>query len=332
MATRRWAASSDDGQVTVPKGVPVRQQFALDPELAAISVLIPAFDLTDLTTSRRLETSLAAQGRRPLEEVAIEDLTMPRRDGGQLRLRIYRPRRSRRHLPALLYIHGGAFVLGSLATEDDRCEQYALHADCAVIALDYRLAPEDPFPAAYEDCIDALHWMKQHARQLGLDPRRLAVGGNSAGGALAAAVALESRTPDVPSLVHLLLVNPVLDHRQRTASMQRFTDTPVFNNIVSAQMWNLYLSASGDTIDYRASPALADDLTGVPPTSIWIAEYDPLRDEGYEFVMRLLAAGVSVGVIQYPGTIHGFDGYRMTTLGQRALRDQVNALRRAFRT
>lgn len=303
----------------------------LDPELAAISVLIPEFDLNDIVAARSLEESLALQDRRTQAGVTMEDLSIPRRDGGELKLRIYRPAEADHHLPALLYIHGGAFVLGSLATEDERCQQYALHAKCVVVAIDYRLAPEHPFPAAFDDCIDALRWMHGEARTLDIDPRRIAIGGNSAGGTLAASVALESRSAALPSLVHQLLINPVLDHRSRTASMRRFTRTPVFTSVQNRQIWGFYLG-DVDHVDQRASPALVDDVRGCPPTSIWIAEFDPLRDENYEFVAKLLAANVSVSVMQYAGTIHGFDSYRMTTVGQRALKDQVRALKRAFRS
>lgn len=300
----------------------------LDPELAAISVLIPTFDLADVHGSRELEKRLAAQGRQGFTGVATEDRLITRRDGGELRLRLYRPA-SPGILPAILYVHGGGFVLGDLATEDDRCAFYARDAECVVVSVEYRLAPEHPFPAAYEDCVDALRWLHAEAASLQVDVRRLAVGGNSAGGAIAAAIALASREEDVPPLVHQLLINPVLDCRSQTASMATFTSTPGWNRDQNIVMWEQYLGTS--EADDRAAPALAADVAGAPPMSLWIAEYDPLRDECYEYAARLMAAGVSVGISQYPGTIHGFDGYRMTKLGQRALHDQITALRWAFR-
>lgn len=305
----------------------------LDPELAAISVMIPEFDLwDDLAESRRMENELAQQGRRPLSGVVVEDLDIPRRDGGRLGIRLYRPRlQLPEKLPAILYIHGGAFMLGNVETEDERCEFYARDARCLVVALDYRLAPEHPFPAAFDDCSDALTWLYLESESLGADTRRIAVGGNSAGGALAASVALDSRRFNRPPLVHQLLVNPVLDCRSRTASMNRFTDTPVWTRGHNVLMWERYLGAGGAGADYRASAALAHDVSRLPSASFWIAEFDPLRDENYEYATRLMAADVQVDVTQYAGTIHGFDGYRMTGIGSRALKDQLRVLNRVFR-
>lgn len=304
----------------------------LDPELAAISVLIPSFDFSDVEGSRRFEAELVAQGRRTVDGVVTEDVIVSTRDGSTVAVRIYRPDSGEGVLPGLLYVHGGGFVLGGLDTEDDRCSYYARDANCAVVSVDYRLAPEHPFPAAYHDCIDVLWWMHDEADALQIDNRRLSIGGNSAGGALAASVALASRSDEAPPLVHQLLVNPVLDCRSETASMREFTETPGWTLEQNLVMWSLYLEGSTVPIDERASASLADDLAGAPAASLWIAEYDPLRDEGYSYAQRLMAARVPVSVMQYPGTIHGFDGYRMTNVGRRALVDQITALRWALRT
>ncbi len=301
----------------------------LDPELAAIAVLLPAFDLSDVDDARRLAASLVDHGRKPLPGILTTDSVVSGRDGVQIPVRIYRPSNSG-HLPAVLYLHGGAFILGGLSTEDDRAEVYARDAECVVVTVDYRLSPEHPFPAALHDCLDVLLWMHDEARSLQIDPRRIAIGGESAGGALAAAIALESRGPHVPSLVHQILINPVLDHRGQTPSMLAFTATPGWDSVKNALMWSYYLGGATE-VDHLAAPALALDLAGAPPASMWIAEYDPLRDEDYDYAARLMAASVSVGLYQYAGTIHGFDGYRMTKIGRRAIDDQVAALGRAFR-
>ncbi len=302
----------------------------LDAELAAINVLIPRFDLADLDGSRQYEADIAAQGHTPVPGVVHTDDSVRGRDGNLIAIRVYRPENSRGALPGLIYIHGGGFMLGGLHTEEERCELYAKEVQCIVVAVDYRLAPEHPFPAAYTDCLDVLHWMSDHAARLGMDEHRIAIGGNSAGGALAASVALACRDSLSPNLVHQLLINPVLDARRATSSASRFSDTPVWTRADNELMWETYLGSSTEVVDYRASPSLAEDVVGVAPVSLWIAEYDPLRDEGYEYAARLLAAGVPLGLQQYQGTFHGFDSYRMTKIGKRALDDQVWALRRAF--
>jgi acetyl esterase/lipase len=261
--------ASDDVRVSTP---PAR---FLDAELAAISVMIPDLDFDDVERGRTMERELLNQGRVPLPSVEIVDREVVRRDGGRVGIRIYRPVKPRaRSLPAMLYLHGGAFMFGSVATEDDRCEFYARDAGCVVVAVDYRLAPEDPFPAGFYDCLDVLSWIYEEAVDWGIDPRRVSIGGNSAGGTLAAAVALEVRSEPRPPLIHQLLVNPVLDCRSRSASMQAFTDTPGWARDRNILMWERYLGGDVEP-DYRASPALCDDLRGLPRTSMWIAEYDP---------------------------------------------------------
>jgi acetyl esterase len=314
-------------------GRPLAQAGAarrLDAELAAINVLIPRFDLADLDESRQYEAAIAAQGHVVVPGVGHSDDNVRGRDENLIAVRIYRPENARGALPGLLYIHGGGFMLGGLHTEEERCELYAKEVRCVVVGVDYRLAPEHQFPAAYTDCLDVLLWINENAAKLGIDKRRIAVGGNSAGGALAASVALACREPQNPTLAHQLLINPVLDARQATHSASAFTDTPVWTRSDNELMWQAYLGSSTAAIDFRASPSLAESVAGVAPTSLWIAEHDPLRDEGYEYAARLLAAGVPLGLQQYPGTFHGFDSYRMTKIGKRALDDQVWALRTAF--
>jgi acetyl esterase len=304
----------------------MERPFRLDSELAAINVMIPRFDLTDAPRSREIEVALAGASTSPGPDLEVHDETIDG-PGGPLAVRVYRPARAGA-LPALLYVHGGAFMLGGLHTEDERCQQYAIRARCIVVQVDYRLAPEHRFPAPFEDVSAALAWMVDRSDGLGIDVRRIAIGGNSAGGTIAAAVALACRHPDAPDLVLQLLINPALDCRQGTSSVARFTDSPVFTAADNALMWRTYLGDA--TPDERASPSLAADLRGVAPARFWLAEFDPLRDEGYEYALRLMQDGTSVGILQYPGTFHGFDSYRMTRVGRRAHDDQVLALTSAF--
>lgn len=305
------------------------RRIKLDPELAAINVMIPHFDLSDLPTARELESQLARQARVRTAGVTARDFTITASGGHSIAVRVYRPAAATVQLPAVFFIHGGGFMLGGLHTEDERCEIYSALADCVLINVDYRLAPEHPFPAAFDDCVDVLQWVGDNALELGIDSRRLAVGGNSAGGALAAALALRSRT-EGPPLSHQFLVNPVLDHRNETRSARTFTDTPVWSRSDNLLMWESYLGENPGPIDYRASPALAEDVEGSPALWMWLAELDPLRDEGLDYIRRMLDAGVQVAFQHYPGTFHGFDSYRVTELGQQAVADHVRALRRAF--
>ena len=224
----------------------------LDPELAAINVMIPHFDLSDLPTARALESKLAHQARVRTLGVATRDFSVPGKEGHSIEIRVYRPEGATVQLPAVFFIHGGGFMLGGIHTEDERCEIYSALAECIVINIDYRLAPEHPFPAAFNDCVDVLDWIADKAADLGIDARRIAVGGNSAGGALAAALALRSRT-EGPPLSHQFLVNPVLDHRNQTRSARAFTDTPVWSRSDNLHMWSSYLGATTSTIDYRLS-------------------------------------------------------------------------------
>ena len=291
--------------------------------------MIPHFDLSDLPKARALELQLAQQARVRTPGVTAKDYSVTSTEGHPIGVRVYRPSGTSVHLPAVFFIHGGGFMLGGLHTEDERCEIYSALADCVVINIDYRLAPEHPFPAAFDDCVDVLQWIAENASELGIDARRLAVGGNSAGGALAAALALRSRT-EGPPISHQFLVNPVLDHRNETRSARTFTDTPVWSRSDNLNMWSNYLDNAASAIDYRASPSLVADVAGSPPLWMWLAELDPLRDEGLEYIGRMLAAGVPAGFQHYPGTFHGFDSYRVTELGQQAVSDHVRALRRAF--
>ena len=305
-------------------------RFRLDPELAAITVMIPKLDLQDVVSARQLEERLIDDGREPTPGVDHIDHQVSRPDGTSIAVRIYRPSGLAGALPALLYIHGGAFMLGGLHTEEERCELYAKLGDFVVVQVDYRLAPEHPFPAAYDDCLAVFEWLGSNAGSLGIDPSRLAIGGNSAGGALTASVALAARSAELPDVVLQMLINPALDHRSATASANEFVDSPVFTRGDNLRMWDAYLPDRTGVVDERASPSLTEDLHGAPPAAIWLAEFDPLRDEGYEYAIRLMRAGVAVGLQQYTGTIHGFDGYRMTRVGRRALEDQVQAVRFAF--
>ncbi|MDX6255836.1 MAG: acetyl esterase [Frankiales bacterium] len=309
----------------------------LDPELAAMQVLMPDIDIADVAAARRIERSLSPRMGTPpgSSDVQATDLACERKDGSLLGVRHYRPASlGRQPLPSLLFIHGGSFVTGGLHTEDARCAEYASTVGCSVVAVDYRLAPEHPYPAGLDDCVVAARWMADQSGVLGIDPTRLGIGGLSAGGALAAGTALRLRDDNAASLAIQLLLFPVLDARADSASCQAFTDVPVLTTASVETMWRLYLGTSWfrgcpDPPTY-SSPAHVDDLTGLPPTYICAAQFDPLRDEALAYGLRLLAQGVSVDMRHYARAFHSFDSFTATRLARAAMRDQTDALRAAF--
>jgi acetyl esterase/lipase len=253
--------------------------------------------------------------------------------GHEIPVRIYLPRAPRSARPALVYYHGGAFAMGRPLSEHARTLRIAAEVGAIVVSVDYRLAPEDPFPAGFDDCYAALLWTREHADRLGADPGLIAVGGASAGGCLAAAVALAARDRNGPTLACQFLICPVLDDRLQTESMRRMTQVPVFNSADAERMWSFYLgpdhrSEGSEPTSSYAAPARALDLRGLPPAYVMTAQYDPLRDEAIEFAMRCLASGVTVELHNVAGAVHGFDVLADGPLARFALRAQLDALAR----
>jgi acetyl esterase len=234
----------------------------------------------------------------PVEEVAqVEDRVL----GGSLRVRIYRPETEGPH-PALVYFHGGGWVVGSIESHDPMCRAIATRAPAVVVSVDYRLAPEHPFPAAVDDAWSATQWVSEHGAELGVD--RVAVGGDSAGGNLAAVIALRARDRGLP-LALQVLVYPVTDSDLDSGGYRKHG---VGLNLTRAKMewyWRQYLDGADGT-DPDASPLRAADLRGVAPALVQTAEYDPLCEEGEAYARRLQAAGVPIVLTRYEGQIHGF--------------------------
>lgn len=315
-----------------------RSAVLQDPELAAMQVLMPRIDIAQVAQARAMEEAMVSDRRSEADAQAVEtaELSCPRPDGTVLALRSYRPRfRVQGRLPVVLFVHGGSFVTGGLHSEDARCARYAAGAGCVVVALDYRLAPEHPFPAAVEDCVRAASWLRAHARDLGADGARFAVGGLSAGGALAAEVARRAAERDEgPPLVLQMLLFPVLDASVTTRSARLLTGTPVLTSQALHDMWRLYLGPGwrpgAAAYPRGSSPAHETDLSGAPATFICTAGQDPLRDEAVAYARRLIAADVPVDLRCYARGFHSFDSYATTRMGQVALRDQLDALRAAF--
>ena len=232
---------------------------------------------------------------------SVEDRVLTGRDGGEIAVRVYRPAGAGAEVrPGLGYFHGGGWVAGGLLACEHICMRIAAEADVVVVSVAYRLAPDHPFPAGLHDCVDATRWVVEHASDLGIDPTRFAIGGDSAGGNLAAAVTLAGPPP----LAGLVLVYPALDFTHSTSSAREYPG-PGATAADLALAGPLYLGDL-DPADPLCSPLLADDVSGFPPTLVITAEYDPLRDEGQLFAERLLHAGVPVRLTHYVQYLHGF--------------------------
>lgn len=308
-------------------------RYAIDPELEPLLPLLPtALDLS--TVEKIREVRAQRESMFPVgesrDDVLSEDRTVPGPAGApDVPIRIYRPKApATAARPGLLEIHGGGFVLGSIEMMDPWCQHVAAEVDAVVISVEYRLAPENPFPAGIEDCYAALAWTAGNADSLGVDPDRLAIGGQSAGGGLAAGTALVARDRGGPKLCFQLLEIPELDDRLETPSMRSFEDTPLWNRPSAISSWRHYLGpeSKGEVSEY-AAPSRAKDLSGLPPAYVSTMEFDPLRDEGILYALGLMQAGVSVELHSYPGTFHGSAMVPTAAVSQRNAAEITTVLR-----
>ncbi len=266
----------------------------------------------------------------PNEEVAlarVEDRRIPG-PRGEIPVRIYTPE-GQGPFPVLVFYHGGGWVIGSIKTHDDICRVLARDVPALVVSVDYRLAPEHPFPAGVEDSYAALSWVAENAASIGGDPARLAVGGDSAGGNLSAVVAILARDRGGPRLAHQLLVYPATDMRGDTVSMRENGTGYFLTHDIMMWFSNHYVSAQDRLLPY-ASPLLTPDLRGLPPATVITAEFDPLRDEGEAYAARLRESDVPVELERHDGMIHGFFTMRMLPQAREAIESATTALRRSF--
>jgi acetyl esterase len=240
----------------------------------------------------------------PLADVHDRQIPGP---GGELTVRVYRPSLDDQR-PVVVYFHGGGWVLCDLDSHDAICRRIARDSGCVLVSVDYRLAPEHPFPAAVQDAVAAVEWVAAHRADLGATAGGLGVAGDSSGGNLAASVCLIARDNGQPRIDHQLLIYPPLAYDFTTAS---YRDNDTGFHLTRAGMqwfWNHYLATDADAVDPRAAPLRAIDLAGLPAASIFTAEYDPLRDDGEAYAARLRDAGVDVELHRYDGMFHGFIG------------------------
>ncbi len=289
----------------------------------------PALDALPVREAREAIRGLfAAIGEKePIKQV--EDRRIPG-PGGQMPVRIYTPAGTT-PFPVLVYFHGGGWVLGDLETHDATCRALANAAGCMVISVDYRLAPEHKFPTAPEDCYTATKWAALNAAALGGDPTKIAVGGDSAGGNLAAAVAQMASDRGAPSLGFQLLIYPVTNYAFDTASYRANAEGYLLTKSAMVWFWNHYLQNDTDGQNPYASPLRGQHLRNLPPALVITAEYDPLCDEGEAYAARLREAGVPVTHTDYKGMIHGF--FSMTNVvdqAKQAINEAGAALKAAF--
>jgi acetyl esterase len=240
----------------------------------------------------------------PKPELArVEDFTIPARDDFAIPARLYAP--STDVLPALMYFHGGGFTVGNIRTHDTLCRVLSAKSGCAVVSVDYRLAPVHKFPVASNDAWDAFAFLAHEGRRVGVDTRRLAVGGDSAGGTLAAVCAILARDAGLP-LALQMLIYPGMTAHQDTASHQRHVNGPLLTKAMIDFFFAQYVRTPADRDDWRFAPLLADDVDGVAPAWIGLAECDPVVDDGIAYADKLRAAGVPVDLEIYRGVIHEF--------------------------
>ena len=295
--------------------------------MAALN-LKPVEESTPAEARESIRTRTAALGPFP-DVAAVVDHRVPV-SGGEIIVRAYSPGGPGPH-PALVYYHGGGWVIGDLYTHDGLCRSITNAARCAVLSVDYRLAPESKYPVAVEDSYAALLWIVANAERLGIDPRRIAVGGDSAGGNLATVMALVARDRKGPRLALQVLIYPVTDHDLDTRSYLENATGYVLTREGMRWFWNHYLAREAQGREPYASPLRASSLAGLPPALVITAEYDPLCDEGEAYAARLRDAGVPVTLTRYPGMFHGF--VRMTNIldkARTALDEIASSVQKAF--
>lgn len=296
---------------------------SLDPELAPLLELLPDMkgSLDDVPAARAMlasfipDTAPEAEDRVDMTEVPVGGTTV----------RIYRPKGLAGDLPALLHVHGGGFCLGSAEIDHPQSVGLADELQAVVATVDYRLAPEHPYPAGVDDCYAALELL---AGLDGVDTSRIAIQGQSAGGALAAAVTLLARDRGGPAICFQVLEIPVLDDRCDTPSMRMHEATPLWSRPQAQASWVQYLG--GQEADVYAAPARAEDLSGLPPAYVLTCELDPLRDEGIRYAARLLESGISVELHSFPGAFHGTTMAQGSAIATRMTTERLDALKRAL--
>ena len=312
----------------------------LDPELKAVMERMPTdrtLDLTKISAARARMKKLVLEMLATfpqVEGVSQEDRFAPGTQGGPpVRVRIYRADDQSSKLPALYWIHGGGYVMGDIDMDDRLMKQMVKRIGCVAASVDYRLAPEHPFPTPVEDCYTGLKWLFAHADELGVEPARIAIGGPSGGGGLTAGLGLLARDRKEVQVAYQLLIYPMIDDRNVTAAAHAITDSRVWNRESNRLGWKAYLGRDGGGADVSpyAAATRATDLSNLPPTYISVGTLDLFVDENIDYAQRLIQAGVPTELHVYPGAFHGFDMFAPSARVSKQFKaDRDNALKRAL--
>jgi acetyl esterase/lipase len=310
---------------------------ALDAELAEFLATFPTLDIwSDLPAMRHLFESMTAQidaDKLPVAGVMSDDHRIPAAAENGLLVRLYRPAGSRQRLPALLWFHGGGYCLGSLQEDDHKARELVAAVGCAVLSVDYRLAPEHPFPAALDDAYAALAWLSANADQLNIDGARIAVGGLSAGGGLAAGLALAARDRGEYRLLFQSLWCPMLDDRCITPSSIDLAESKIWSRDSNVRAWRAYLGNHGGASNPSpyAAPTRATDLAGLPPVYMRVGSMDLFVDENAAYAKRLIEAGVATDFATIEGGFHAFESVAVDArISQRTRHGYYRALQAAL--
>jgi len=274
----------------------------------------------------RVQSAQMEQPADPADNIEWRDV-----DAGGVPARVYRRKEAKGAEPTLVFFHGGGYIACGISSHERLCSRLARLAECVVVSVDYRLAPEHKFPAAVDDAFTALRWVARHGPDYGLDVKRLAVGGDSAGGTLATVSAIRARDEGGPALLHQLLIYPGTDLTGETESEKLYRSGYFLDADFSEMCLNSYIPNSGDRAHPWASPLFTKDLGKLPPATIITAECDPLRDEGKAYAEKLNAAGTPASYKDYAGVFHGFASlFGMLPEGDQAVAQSAAALKAAF--
>lgn len=300
--------------------------YSFEKDLQRIIPDLPTLNLTDLEGTRLMLIEQAESRESSAESLFSVADHYAEWEGTRVRVRIYHPSKNA-PAPAIVYAHAGGFVLGNVDTADSWCRQLAKLTNAVVVSVDYRLAPEHPYPAAIDDCEVALAWMRSRAVELGIDVTRIVLMGDSAGAGIIASLVIRLRNTGarMPSLQ--VLCAPQLDPRGTSGSMHYFTTTPLWNSKLASQSWKMYLGDKAISVsDPESAPALLTDATGLPETFIYGHEFDPLRDDAVTFASSLFRAGVPTGLTIYRGTFHGSRSIESASSSKRIINDIVASI------